>query len=159
MPRSLEAQPGAIVTTAEGRFTEMGESLLRMKRPVARRNNAPIIMIPFLKMSVVRSAFSLADITDTDRIRKLGASLATDPEAELARTVVSASVVVGADGIKRTQLVTSPAADRVQAVSPLFGLMTCANSCLSLFWYHRLSRQGRRSAPQGRRSSKHSWRV
>jgi hypothetical protein len=58
-------------------------------------------MIPVLRMSTVESRFSLADITDTHRFRKLGASLATNPDGELARTLVSARVVMGSDGIKR----------------------------------------------------------
>jgi type III restriction enzyme len=70
----------------------------------------------------VDSRFTLADITDTDRFRKLGASLATDPDGELARTLVSARVVVGADGLKRTELITSGAADHVKPVTTLFAL-------------------------------------
>jgi type III restriction enzyme len=73
-------------------------------------------------MSVVTSSFTLADITDTDRFRKLGASLATDPDGELARTLVSARVVVGPDGIKRTELVTSSAADKVQSNPTRFAM-------------------------------------
>lgn len=77
-----------------------------MRQQIARRPDAPVIRIPVLRMSAVESAFSLADITDTDRFRKLGASLAANPEGELARTLVSARVVVGPDGMKRAELVT-----------------------------------------------------
>ena len=58
--------------------------------------------IPVLRMSTVESSFTLADITDTDRFRRLGASLAADPDGELARTLVSARVMVAPDGLKRT---------------------------------------------------------
>ena len=71
-------------------------------------------------MTAVRSDFSLADITDTERFRHLGAALAAKPEEELARTRLSAQIVVGPDGIRRTQLVTSEAADHVHAEGHLF---------------------------------------
>jgi hypothetical protein len=61
-----------------------------------------------------------ADITDTDRFRKLGVSLAANPDGELTRTLVSARIVLGADGIKRTELVTSGPADRVLSSPTLF---------------------------------------
>jgi type III restriction enzyme len=83
-------------------------------------------------MSAVESPFTLADITDTDRFRKLGASLATDPDGELARTLVSARVVVGPDGIKRTELVTSAAADRVQSIPTLFAVEELRNQIVEM---------------------------
>ena len=115
-----EAQVRPLVTSLEQRAVQVGDAVLKLKQPIARRENAPRIVIPVLRMSVVTSSFTLADITDTDRFRKLGASLATDPDGELARTLVSARVVVGPDGIKRTELVTSSAADKVQSVPTLF---------------------------------------
>ncbi len=93
----------------------------KLKQPIARRAGAPTILVPVLRMSAVQSSFSLADITDTDRFRKLGRSLATDLDGELSRTLVSARVVVGRDGVKRTELVTSGAADRVRSDPTLFG--------------------------------------
>lgn len=120
----LEAgrRPAALVTTLEQRTAQVGDSVTRLKRPIARRANAPIIVIPALRMSAVKSSFTLADITDTDQFRKLGSLLATDPDGELSRTLVSARVVVGADGIKRTELVTSSSADKVQSIPTLFPL-------------------------------------
>jgi type III restriction enzyme len=47
-------------------------------------------------------------------------SLAADPEGELSRTLVSARVVTGPDGVKRTELITSAAADRVRSAPRLF---------------------------------------
>jgi hypothetical protein len=41
-------------------------------------------------MTVVQRSFTLADITDTDRFRRLGASLAADPDGELAPVRLSA---------------------------------------------------------------------
>jgi len=91
-----------------------------MKREIGRRTDAPTISIPLLRMTAVQSSFSLADITDTDNFRKLGATLAADPDGELNRTLMSARVVVGADGIKRTELIRSEAADRIRSNPSLF---------------------------------------
>lgn len=110
----------AVVTTVEARSAQAVSAVARLREPIARRLDAPPVTVPILRMSNVESSFTLADITDTDRFRKLGASLAADPDGELVRTLVSARVVVGPDGVKRTQLVTSAAADRVKSVSSLF---------------------------------------
>ena len=93
---------------------------MKLRQSIARRIDAPTILVPVLRMSAVESPFTLADITDTDRFRKLGRSLAADPDGELARTLVSARIVTGPDGVKRTELVTSGAADRVQSNPTLF---------------------------------------
>jgi type III restriction enzyme len=119
-PMVADTDASPVVTTVEQRAAQVGDAVLKMKQPIARRSDAPAIVIPLLRMSAVESAFTLADITDTDRFRKLGASLAANPDGELARTLVSARIVVGPDGIKRTELVTSGAADRVQSVPTLF---------------------------------------
>ncbi len=121
-PRVLDAEARPVVTTVGQRAAQMGEAALKLKRQIVRRTDAPVIAVPVLRMSTVESNFTLADITDADRFRKLGASLAADPDGELARTLVGARVVVGADGLKRTELVTSGAADRVTSVQTLFGL-------------------------------------
>jgi type III restriction enzyme len=121
-------QPGtdretvSVVTPVEERVAQVGDAAAKMKRSIARRADAPEIRIPVLRMSALRSSFTLADITDTDRFRKLGVSLATNPEDELSRTLVSARLVVGPDGMKRTELVTSTAADRVHSAPTLFAL-------------------------------------
>jgi type III restriction enzyme len=111
-----------VVTTAEERTASVGDSTARMKQSVVKRPDAPVIRIPVLRMSALQSSFTLADITDTDKFRKLGASLATNPQDELARTLVSARVVTGPDGMKRTELVTTTAADRVKSAPTLFAL-------------------------------------
>jgi type III restriction enzyme len=70
-------------------------------------------------MAIVPSRFSVADITDVESFRKLGSALAANPEGELNRTIVSARVVVGPEGIKRTELVRSQAADRIRSTPSL----------------------------------------
>lgn len=117
-----DAEVSPVVTTVEQRAAQVGEAAGKLRQPIARREDVPPIVIPVLRMSAVTSSFTLADITDTDRFRKLGASLAADPDGELARTLVSARVIVGADGIKRTELVTSSAADRVESIPTLFAI-------------------------------------
>jgi type III restriction enzyme len=71
-------------------------------------------------MTTVKSNFSLADITSVDAFRKLGVALAANPDGELNRTLVGARIVVGADGIKRTELIRSEAADRIRSAPTLF---------------------------------------
>jgi type III restriction enzyme len=73
-------------------------------------------------MTALAASFSLADITDTDAFFKLGSSLASDPEAELSRTLISARVETGPDGIRRTVTVTTAAADRVRSAPVLVPL-------------------------------------
>jgi len=98
----------------------VADAALKLKQSVERRPDAPTIRIPVLRMSVLQSGFTLADITDTDAFRKLGASLAADPAGELSRTLLGARVVTGPDGIRRTELVTSTAADRLRSTPTLF---------------------------------------
>lgn len=73
-------------------------------------------------MTPVQSAFSLADITETDRFRKLGERIAANPGAELRRTTLSARIVAGRDGLRHTELVTAPAVDRVASPAASFPL-------------------------------------
>jgi type III restriction enzyme len=111
-----------VVTSIEARTAQVGGAATKMKLEINRRADAPTIMIPVLKMSTVTSSFTLADITDTDAFRKLGAALAANPDDELSRTLVSARVVTGPDGMKRTELVRSTAADRIHSTPTLFAL-------------------------------------
>jgi type III restriction enzyme len=111
-----------VVTSIEARTAQVGVSATKMKQEIVRRADAPTISIPVLKMSAVTSSFTLADITDTDAFRKLGAALAANPDDELSRTLVSARVVTGPDGMKRTELVRSTAADRIHSTPTLFAL-------------------------------------
>jgi type III restriction enzyme len=131
-PSVADADPSPVVTTIEQRTTQVDGAVLAMKQPIPPRQDAPAIVVPVLRMSAVESPFTLADITDTDRFRKLGTSLATNPDGELARTLVSARLVVGPDGIKRTELVTSGAADRVQSNPTLFEEEDLRNQLIDL---------------------------
>ena len=48
-----------MVTTIEQRAAQVGDAALKMKQPIARRPDAPAIVIPLLRMSAVESAFTL----------------------------------------------------------------------------------------------------
>lgn len=126
-PSVVDDSSSPVVTSVQDRSTQASDAALRMKRVIERRPDAPQISIPVLKMTAMKSAFSLADITETDNFRKLGASLAANPDGELNRTLVSARVVVGPDGIKRTELIRSEAADRIRSTPTLFSLETLRN--------------------------------
>jgi type III restriction enzyme len=131
-PSPTDDTPAPVVSSVDERSTGAKEAALRMKRPIERRKDAPRIDLPILRMTTVESTFSLADITDTDKFKKLGASLAADPEGELHRTLVSARVVVGPDGIKRTELIRSEAADRIKSNPTLFSLDELRNELTDL---------------------------
>lgn len=113
------AHPRRVITTTEQRSIDAIAAVTAFKQGTEPRPEVPPVRIPVLKMRNVQSHFSLADITGTDVFRKLGASLAADPDTELNRTMVSARVVTGQDGVKRTELVTAEAADRIQSAPPL----------------------------------------
>jgi type III restriction enzyme len=121
-PGVADGQAGPVVTTVGERTAQAGEAAAKMKQEIVRRADAPRIVIPLLRMTTVESNFSLADITDSDAFRKLGTTLAADPEGELSRTLISARVVTGSDGIKRTELVRSQAADHIKSAPTLFAL-------------------------------------
>jgi len=120
-PVSTDA-PALAVTPVEARKAEATEAALKLRQPIARRTDVPAIQVPVLRMTAVAAPFSLADITETDAFANLGSSLAADPETELSRTLVSARVETGPDGIRRTVTVTRAAADRVLSAPALFPL-------------------------------------
>jgi type III restriction enzyme len=119
-PTVQNDQPAPVVTSLDTRAAQATGAALKLKQEVARRADAPEIITPVLQMTAVKSNFSLADITDHDSFRKLGSALAADPDGELNRILIDARVVVGHDGIKRTEIVRSAAADRIRSVPSLF---------------------------------------
>lgn len=114
--------PAPTLTSVEQRAGQAGAAVKKLKREIARRPDSPTIELPALRMTSVQSVFSLADITDKDRFRQLGEALAADPEGELSRTLLGARIVTGPDGMKRTELVTSTAADRFVSAPTLFAM-------------------------------------
>ncbi len=95
---------------------------LAMVQEFAPRDGMPTVEVPILRMTKVEARFSLADIVDLEPFRRLGMQLAANPDTELQRVKVSAKVVTGKDGLRRTELVTSTAVDRLKASSRLLPL-------------------------------------
>jgi type III restriction enzyme len=76
--------------------------LTQLQSQLPPRSDLPVLRVPRLKMTPVESQFSLADITDLDPFRKAGERIASNPEEQLRRTRLSARVVEGLDGVRRT---------------------------------------------------------
>jgi hypothetical protein len=64
-----------VVTSVQDRTAQASQAVLKMKREILPRPDAPAISIPVLRMSAVTSNFSLADITDVSAFRRLGTAL------------------------------------------------------------------------------------
>jgi type III restriction enzyme len=129
----VEAAAGepSIAATPEGRpvvaplnehVAKAEEELTQLQTELPPRSELPVLRVPLLKMTPVASEFSLADIFDFDPFRKAGERIAADPEDQLRRTRLSARVVEGPDGVRRTELIRSAAVDRVSAPGRLLPL-------------------------------------
>ncbi len=117
---ALVSPPGRpAMTSTETRIRDT-EAELRLETTLAPADDLPPLRIPRLVMRNVQASFSLADITDLDPFRHLGERIASDPAGQLRRTTVGARVVTGADGTRRTELVTATGVDEVY--SPPLGL-------------------------------------
>jgi type III restriction enzyme len=114
--------PAPIITSTESRRTQAASSAFRMTQEIHRRADAPHILLPVLRMTTVQSAGSLADIPDARAFRALGETLAANPDDELNRTLIGARVVVGSDGIRRTEMVRIEATDHIHSTPSLFFL-------------------------------------
>ncbi|TAK20478.1 MAG: hypothetical protein EPO26_18055 [Chloroflexota bacterium] len=112
----------ARVASVEEHTARAQDQLARLQVELPRRPDLPPLRIPLLRMTMVTSEFSLADITDLDPFRKLGESIAADPTGALRRVAVSARIVEGADGLRRTELVTTRAVDAVSSPAALLPL-------------------------------------
>jgi type III restriction enzyme len=86
------------------------------------RSVEPPLRIPRLKMTAIRSDFSLADIADLTPFQRLGEAIAADPVGALRRVTLGARIIEGPDGLRHTELVTSQAVDRVESPASLFPL-------------------------------------
>jgi len=109
----------AVIQSLEEHTRQAEELLTKLQVQLSPRT---ALRIPRLRMTTVKSDFSLADITDKDPFFKLGQSVAADPVGSLRRVTLSARVIQGPDGLRRTELVTARAADRVESPAFLFPL-------------------------------------
>ena len=114
--------PGGGVDTAtvEGRTAKGASSVRVLRAELRARDDVDPILVPRLRMTTIRSRFSLADLTDMRPFRLLGEKIAADPAQELRRTVFSARRVVGPDGLPQVHVVRREAADAIEASSDLF---------------------------------------
>ncbi len=104
-------------------YTTRAETeLLKLQVTLAPRADRAPLRIPQLRMTQVKNEFSLADITDLAPFRHLGATIAADPAGSLRRIALRAEIVVGAEGLRRTELITARALDRIESPAQLFPL-------------------------------------
>jgi type III restriction enzyme len=115
-----EGQP--VVTPLTEHVAKAESELTQLQTQLAPRSDVPVLRVPRLRMTPVDSQFSLADITDLDPFRKAGERIAADPEEQLRRTRLSARVVEGHDGVRRTELIRGAAVDRVRVTGRLLPL-------------------------------------
>jgi type III restriction enzyme len=118
-PATGEQSAPAIINIQQ-RVTQVSAAGNRMKQQVMPRHDVQKVRVPRLSMSKVENTFSLADIAEVEPFRRLGLALATNPDDELSRVVLRAQIVTGPDGIKRTAVGSSPAADRLKSSGVLF---------------------------------------
>lgn len=119
----LPLPPGQLMVQSVEDHTARAEGqLLQLRAELPRRPDLPPLRIPQLRMTPVKSDFSLADITDLDPFCKLGQHFAGDPTGNLRRVTLSARVVQGPDRLRHTELVTARAVDRVESPVSLFPL-------------------------------------
>lgn len=120
------AEPAAwlepAILSVEDHTEDAEKQVAALKLELAPRTDRRALRIPLLRMTEVRSEFSLADITELEPFRRFGESLAADPVGSLRRITVSAEIITGSDGLRRTELVTAPAMDRVESPALLFPL-------------------------------------
>jgi type III restriction enzyme len=113
---------GASIESVEEYTAKAEEQVANLQLKLAPHPDLPPLRIPQLKMTAVKSEFSLSDITDLSAFRRLGESIAADPVGILRRVTLSARIIQGSDGLRRTELVTAPAIDRIESPATLFPL-------------------------------------
>jgi type III restriction enzyme len=122
---------GTTIRSVEDQTTRAEAELGKLQVTLPPTGDRPTLRIPQLRMTQVKSAFSLADITDLEPFRRLGESIATDPAGSLRRIALRAQVVVGPEGLRRTELVTARALDHVESPAQLFPLEELRHQLIS----------------------------
>jgi type III restriction enzyme len=131
---SVETPPyagGAVIQSTEDHTAKAEEQVAKLQVDLAPRQDLPRLRIPLLKMTAVKSEFSLNDITEHNAFKRLGESIAADPAGALRRVTLSARIVQGPDGLRHTELVTAPAIDRVESPVTLFSLEDLRSELIS----------------------------
>lgn len=112
----------AIIRGVEEHTAKAEAQALKLQVELVPRDDVPPLRIPQLKMTTVKSKFSLNDIDELDPYRRLGERIAADPVGNLNRVIFNARIVTGSDGLRHTELITSQALDRVESPALLFPL-------------------------------------
>lgn len=107
--------PAPAIRSLEDETAEATATVLRLQMTLAPRSDLPPLRIPVLKMTAVKSDFSLADITDLEPFRRLGEHIAAEPSDMLRRVALGAQVVAGPDGQRKTVSVTQRAERTVES--------------------------------------------
>ena len=120
--KHLPTMGGAVIQSVEEHTEKAEEQVAKLLVELAPRSDLPRLEIPKLKMTQLKNEFSLADITDRAPFRDLGEALRPirggAPQGNSQRSGSSE----GADGLRRTELVTAPAIDRVESPATLYPL-------------------------------------
>ena len=119
---SVETAESAVIQSVEDHTVSAEEQVAAMQVELAPREGKAPIKIPRLLMTTVKNEFSLGDVTDLVPFRTLGQNLAADPASELRRTALTARVVEGEDGVRRTEVIRTSAVDKVESPPSLLPL-------------------------------------
>ena len=111
-----------VIASVEEHIKAATEQMEKLQVELHPRGDLLRVSVPVLRMTAPSNEFSLADITSRDGFRALGERIAADPVGELRRYTLGARVIEGADGIRRTDLVTAAAVDTVVSTGRLLPL-------------------------------------
>lgn len=112
----------AVIQSIEAHTSKAEEQTAALEVQLAPRADVQKLRIPVLRMTTVKSEFSLADITDLNAFRHRAERIATDPAGALRRVTLGARIIEGPDGLRRTELVTAQAIDRIESRPALLPL-------------------------------------
>lgn len=112
---AVAGRPGLVDLDTRG-ATGSGEA----QRMAQHIQPALPLWVPVVTTTPIMSHFSLTDITDFAKFRRLGDRLRVNPDDTLRRTKVGARVVEDLFGVRRVELVTSTGADQVRAAGLTF---------------------------------------
>jgi type III restriction enzyme len=111
-----------LITSVEDYTAAADGEIKALEVELHPRQDVGLLAVPRLRMTPITNQFSLADITEQRPFAELGRRIAADPAEELRRMRISARVVEEAGGLRRTELVTAPAVDRVVSPATLLPL-------------------------------------
>ncbi len=121
-PTPIPVAAEETIKTVDEAAEEGKSELASLSTVLAPKESASSLKLPRLLMTPLKNEFSLADITDVSPFRDLGQRLSTDPVDELRRTAITSRVVMGDDGIRRTEVVRTTAVDKVTSPPPALPL-------------------------------------